>query len=310
MIPSVQLITTNHVPIINKEVLDKFVLPITPNSSPMAAEQLNDQQQIQLLQEQQNQNANNNFLCKITNDDHVYSMKEEIISTTITPSPPPPSPPKHTSKNLIENFKCILNDDDNNIECVTSENILHKTTTTTEHVLMEVINIPITFCQTLSSASMTANTINTFNFSQSQDELLNQSINLSQTDIDIDINCMENDENYDNKMNECSENEIGGNIDDEDDDNDNDNDSSSEQELTNLGWLIDLKNLTNWSSDASVTSHKRNMGNLNGNGNGRGLGGCILDDIDDDDDGCTDPIINNRDLSEERFKKFTLQVKQ
>lgn len=85
-----------------------------------------------------------------------------------------------------------------------------------------------------------------------------------------------------------------------------DEQSSSEQELTNLGWLIDLKNLTNWSSQ-SASSRKKSMGTFNVNSDG--IIKCIIDDIDDDD-GCLEPIITDRDLSEERFKKFTIQVKQ
>lgn len=91
-------------------------------------------------------------------------------------------------------------------------------------------------------------------------------------------------------------------------DDDNDGDNSSEPDLTNLGWLIDLKNLTTWSDNnnangrnglsANSTKGSSIIHNIN-----------IIDDIDDDD-GCLGPIISDQDLSEERFNKFMGQVKQ
>lgn len=91
-------------------------------------------------------------------------------------------------------------------------------------------------------------------------------------------------------------------------DDDDDDDSSSEHELTNLGWLIDLKNLAQWPVDSNASNRK----NQNGNAHStlvNGISNCIMNDIDDDE--CaTAPVISEKDLSEERFKKFTIQVKQ
>lgn len=85
---------------------------------------------------------------------------------------------------------------------------------------------------------------------------------------------------------------------------DDDVDNSSEQDLTNLGWLIDLKNLTTWSESGrnKSSANPTNGGTLLRNIN-------IIDDIDDDD-GCFGPTISDKDLSEERFNKFMSQVKQ
>lgn len=96
----------------------------------------------------------------------------------------------------------------------------------------------------------------------------------------------------------------GFNNDVEEFEDDDDVDNSSEQDLTNLGWLIDLKNLTTWSESGRNRSsaNPSNGGTLMRNIN-------IIDDIDDDD-GCFGPTISDKDLSEERFNKFMSQVKQ
>lgn len=91
-------------------------------------------------------------------------------------------------------------------------------------------------------------------------------------------------------------------------DDDDDDDSSSEHELTNLGWLIDLKNLAQWPVDANSTKRK----NSNGNSHSslvNGIGNCIMNDIDDEESASA-PVVSEKDLTEERFKKFTIQVKQ
>lgn len=286
MIPSIQLVTTNNAP----SVLEKFVLPITPNSSPMAAEQLSDQQS---PQDHQNQHG---FKYDLFIDD----PPEEMNGTNGIPNTSTDS--TDAADATFEQADYLMTDSDlASVECVTSENERKSS----EHILMEVINIPISFCHALSPGPAAFNGLD---LSPPQDVLVDASdcqqeaeaaiaaLNASsesfakRTETDDSLNLSENG------------NETNA------DDDENDNDSSSEQELTNLGWLIDLKNLTNWSSDASIVSHKRNT-NLHASGSARGLGGCILDDIDDDD-GCIDPIVSDRDLSEERFKKFTFQVKQ
>lgn len=92
----------------------------------------------------------------------------------------------------------------------------------------------------------------------------------------------------------------------EDNCDDDDDDSSSEPELTNLGWLIDLKNLAQWPVDAN-TSNRKNANSHSSLVNG--ISNCIMNDIDDEESS-TAPAISEKDLSEERFKKFTIQVKQ
>lgn len=90
-----------------------------------------------------------------------------------------------------------------------------------------------------------------------------------------------------------------------DDDGDDDDGSSSEHELTNLGWLIDLKNLAQWPVDsANATNRKHSNGNSHSS-----LVNGIMNDIDDEENNLV-PAISEKDLSEERFKKFTIQVKQ
>lgn len=89
---------------------------------------------------------------------------------------------------------------------------------------------------------------------------------------------------------------------------DDDDESSSEHELTNLGWLIDLKNLAQWPVDSNASNRK----NSNANSHSalvNGITSCIMNDIDDEQH-IVAPVISEKDLSEERFKKFTIQVKQ
>lgn len=82
-----------------------------------------------------------------------------------------------------------------------------------------------------------------------------------------------------------------------------DDGSSSEHELTNLGWLMDLKN--QWPVDSASTANRKHT---NGNTHSSLVNG-IMNDIDDEGNNMV-PAISEKDLSEERFKKFTIQVKQ
>lgn len=88
-----------------------------------------------------------------------------------------------------------------------------------------------------------------------------------------------------------------GNVDGDDEDDDDGN--GSEADLTNLGWLSDLKNMTNWPDIVAAVGGNRN---------------CLLDVDEDDNDGLNeDEIIrpiSDKNLSQERFKKFMIQVKQ
>lgn len=122
---------------------------------------------------------------------------------------------------------------------------------------------------------------------------------------DVTINDSENLEEGE-KENEY-DNEMEEDIDDDADDDDNDDDSS-EQDLTNLGWLIDLKNLTTW-SDNNNSGERNGTSAEKSNGNVAIRNISFIEDIDDDD-GCLGPIISDKDLSEERFNKFMSQVKQ
>lgn len=97
--------------------------------------------------------------------------------------------------------------------------------------------------------------------------------------------------------------ENGKSYDDDGDGDDDDDGSSSEHELTNLGWLMDLKN--QWPVDSANTANKKLS---NGNTHSSLVNG-IMNDIDDVGNNMV-PAISEKDLSEERFKKFTVQVKQ
>lgn len=88
-----------------------------------------------------------------------------------------------------------------------------------------------------------------------------------------------------------------------------DDDSSSENELTNLGWLIDLKNITQWPADSTPSKSKYLSGKSNLSANSNMISNCIIGDIDENDE-CIGPIVSDKDLSEERFRKFTIQVEQ
>lgn len=91
--------------------------------------------------------------------------------------------------------------------------------------------------------------------------------------------------------------------------NDVDDDSSSENELTNLGWLIDLKNITQWPTDSNSSKSKYLNGKTSVSAGGNMISNCIIGDIDENDE-CIGPIVSDKDLSEERFRKFTIQVEQ
>lgn len=93
---------------------------------------------------------------------------------------------------------------------------------------------------------------------------------------------------------------------DADADDADDDGSSSEHELTNLGWLIDLKSISaQWPVDSTNTANRKHS---NGNSHASLVNG-IMNDIDDEENNMV-PAISEKDLSEERFKKFTIQVKQ
>lgn len=100
----------------------------------------------------------------------------------------------------------------------------------------------------------------------------------------------DNDDGVDKTVNSLSpslspsDNSVEGNHHVEDGEMDDDiDDNGSEQELTNLGWLTDLKKLASWPDIVA--------------------GGTV------DDDDIIEPI-SDKNLSEERFKKFMIQVKQ
>lgn len=102
------------------------------------------------------------------------------------------------------------------------------------------------------------------------------------TDDCIDFN---EDDDYDDAQMQAADAQQPDGLDDEDDDD------GSEQELTNLGWLSDLKNMSHWPEIVA----------------GTGVRSRILDDDDDDD--IIEPI-SDKNLTQERFNKFMIQVKQ
>lgn len=91
--------------------------------------------------------------------------------------------------------------------------------------------------------------------------------------------------------------------------NDVNDDSSSENELTNLGWLIDLKNITQWPAESTPSRSKYLTGKTSVLAGSNMISNCIIGDIDENDE-CIGPIVSDKDLSEERFRKFTIQVEQ
>lgn len=91
--------------------------------------------------------------------------------------------------------------------------------------------------------------------------------------------------------------------------NDVDDDSSSENELTNLGWLIDLKNITQWPAESASSRSKYLTGKTSVSAGSNIISNCIIGDIDENDE-CIGPIASDKDLSEKRFRKFTIQVEQ
>lgn len=346
MIPSVQLVaTTNGVPSSTKQHIDvhsddEFVLPITPDSSPMTVEQSSSigsqlqpqsiiidaeqQPQPQLQQQEQQQqlqqHTNGNYLQF---NEHHLIIHEDILDAQIT-----------AHDNI--NYTII----DNNVIDGGDSNIVEADALTNGHnVLMQVIDVPMMFCQSMTTPSMTQlNTILSNERLPNRDELHNSNNDNDNDDghdnddtidasklisyhksgsIDVtaaaadDATTSFNETDASNGKDSAKmDSEDGDDEEDaEEEEDEDDGGSSSEQELTNLGWLIDLKNVTNWSTDTATSStHKRHsIGSSNLGGNT--ISNCIIDDIDDDD-GCIGPIITDRDLSEERFKKFTIQVKQ
>lgn len=337
MIPSIQLVaTTNGVPSntakqhtdVHSE--DEFVLPITPNSSPMAVEQSSSidsqlqsqsiiidseqqQQQLLLLQQQQQlqQHSNSNYLQF---EEHHLIIHEDILSTCFTDAENSLTSLKkyaqitaHDNINYTIIDNSVSHDGDGDDDAgIAQSNVLDSDEMGDGHnVLMQVIDVPMMLCQSMTPPSQ-SNTIlsNERSMVPNGDEFHN---NNNETDNDNN-NSIGEDKSM--PYDESSRNAVAagddGTTEEEDED---DGGSSSEQELTNLGWLIDLKNVTNWPTDTAASSTYKRHSIGSSNIVSSAISNCIIDDIDDDD-GCIGPIITDRDLSEERFKKFTIQVKQ
>lgn len=334
MIPSIQLVaTTNGVPSTTTEHIDvhsddEFVLPITPNSSPMAVEQSSSidsqlqshsiiidteqqQQSQQHLQQHLQQHSNGHYLQF---DEHHLIIHEDILGTCFG-----------NDATAFDNGETSDGDNDSGIENnkIIESDVMHNG----HNVLMQVIDVPMLFCQSMTPPSQT-NTIlsdersmvpnRTDEFHNINSD--NDNVNNNNNTIDAiklmpynqstdDATTPLTDMNVNNERDSTKMDSEDGEDEEDVEEDDEDDGSSSEQELTNLGWLIDLKNVTNWSTDTATSStHKRHsIGSSNLSGNA--ISNCIIDDIDDDE-GCIGPIITDRDLSEERFKKFTIQVKQ
>lgn len=127
----------------------------------------------------------------------------------------------------------------------------------------------------------------------------------SDTETRTAIATIEENENCDADDDEDTNNNNSNNNNNNNIDHDDDDGSSSEHELTNLGWLIDLKNLAQWPVDSAHTANKKHS---NGSSHTSLVNG-IMNDIDDEENSMV-PAISEKELSEERFKKFTIQVKQ
>lgn len=369
MIPSVQLLTNNGViSSIHRDVLDKFVLPITPNSSP-----INDQS---IQQESHEEQYEEQF-------DHDQSSihHEEVFRVCYSDGK------SIYSENCLESNAIELHSADDSVACSNGENgeinyaiigngLIVNTIDSAEvdigdeceddggrnspkkhEVLMQIVDIPMIYCNSLTptttSNSMITSISNSINEAASLQEaiahvnsdsgkLQQRSANHKHRMNDQNAsNCNDNNGSADDDQNtisyleesneentqsysdckrpklsndickddDCS---VQGNNDDTDVD-ENGDESSSERDLTNLSWLMCLKNIPNLSADtstttATTTNRKHSNGNMQATPT-NAISNCIIDDIDDDD-GCVEPMITDKDLSEERFKKFTIQVKQ
>lgn len=357
MIPSVQLVaTTNGVPSSTKQHIDvhsddEFVLPITPNSSPMAVDQsssvdshlqpqsliIDSEHQQQPQQSPQQQHLSGNYLQF---DEHHLIIHEDILGTYFADAENSSSSLKkyaHITAHDSINYTIIdnsVNDGEDDAGIVTGNVVASNATSNGHNVLMQVIDVPMMFCQSMTPSSQ-SNTMlsNERSMVPNADKFHNNNNINNKNDTDADIHHVNNNTMPYNESSPITtatdsatlpitemdasnekdsvrmDSEDGEDEEDADEEDEDDGGSSSEQELTNLGWLIDLKNVTNWSTDTATSStHKRHsFGSSNLSGNA--ISNCIIDDIDDDD-GCIGPIITDRDLSEERFKKFTIQVKQ
>lgn len=91
-------------------------------------------------------------------------------------------------------------------------------------------------------------------------------------------------------------------------DDDHDDESSSEQDLTDMGWLLDLNKLPQWPIDSNTSNRKSSKNHMHSS-LANSLSNCIMNDIDDERN-MEAAVISEKDLSEEKFKKFTIQVKQ
>lgn len=133
------------------------------------------------------------------------------------------------------------------------------------------------------------------------------SVDKSTVNDDVEME-PEQEQDQDQDHGQCASDTRTATTSTEDNIEEDDDDSSSEHELTNLGWLIDLKNLAQWPVDSNVSNRKNQHGNTHST-LVNGISNCIMNDIDDDET-ANAPVISEKDLSEERFKKFTVQVKQ
>lgn len=347
MIPSIQLVaTTNGVPSTTKQHIDvhsddEFVLPITPSSSPMAIDSQLQPQSIIIDSEQQQhhqqfqQHLESNYMHF---DEHHLIIHEDILSTCFADAENcVTSLRKYAQLAAHENINYTIinnNVNDGDDEAGIAHNtIVESDAMTNGHdVLMQVIDVPMMFCQSMTPPKSQSHTIsadersmvpNTDEFHNNNNDNINKNNSNDSSELmphntqpsspiaaadDATTSIAEMEASNENDSARM-DSEDGEDEEDAEDEDEDDGGSSSEQELTNLGWLIDLKNVTNWSTDTATSStHKRHsIGASNSNGNA--ISNCIIDDIDDDD-GCIGPIITDRDLSEERFKKFTIQVKQ
>lgn len=304
MIPSVQLLSNSGTLSIIQNELEKFDLPITPRSSPTVS--IDGEIQMTTQSNRFNDHYNNEQMMM-----HHESIGDNFETINMDSVEIP---------NEVE----INDDNDENSICIDNDNVMNYTIIGNGLILnvideseVEIDDGTNDSCNVMIREDIEDNFELNTECSQIDDEFIGMNTEIDQhsnSDNNVKRRLINQNESRDlstttNKFNsiqrniDANQNHCENKIDDDDSD-----DSSSEHELTNLGWLIDLKNITHWPTD-TVSSKRRNGSNNSHGTTTNTISNCIIDDIDDDE-GTVEPIISDKDLSEERFKKFTIQVKQ
>lgn len=378
MIPSVQLLTNCQGVMSNlhRDALDKFVLPITPNSSPIGSNDQNLQADISVEQYEEQFDCNQSPI----QHEEVFSVcYSDGKSIQYSENGVDPAQIELHGTTDGEQITCLNSENDeinytifgnglivNTLDCteveIDGEDIDENCDTSKKHEVLMQIDIPMIFCNTITPTTASNSMVTTVSSSsrvspsphETNSRATNsipirqsmQSINKIDNNVchKIDQNAIRLEEgktNEDNhviinkslmrdgsqtkpnqngenckriKLNSGSQNGHNNHIDAENDNNnddldDNGDESSSERDLTNLSWLMCLKNIPNLTTTDTTTPNRKSSNGNSHTTTTNAISNCIIDDIDDDDI-CIEPIITDKDLSEERFKKFTVQVKQ